>query len=155
MYDYKLDLKSFDDHMILKNYSKATRASYGTALRQFFVYHYRNKMETPFNQDQARAYILHRYGQNKKRQTINGDYSSLRKFYREVKGFDWSFKKLPRPRREASLPQIISQEEVLKLIEHGTQYKHQVLIAFFYSTGMRLSEVLHLKINYFSLTLPF
>ena len=146
MNDYKSDLKEFDDYLILKNFAKATRSAYGTALRQFFIYHYKNKMTFPFDQDQAKEYILLRYSQKKKWQTINGDYSALRKFYREVKGLAWSIKKLPRPRKEDTLPEIISQQEVQKLIENGVIYKHQMLMAFFYSTGLRLSEALNLRL---------
>ena len=81
-------------------------------------------------------------------QTINGDYSAMRKFYREVRSLEWSFKKLPRPRKERSLPMIISQEEVKKLIESGSVFKHQVFLSFLYATGMRLGETLQLKLTH-------
>jgi site-specific recombinase XerD len=36
---------------------------------------------------------------------------------------------------------------VEKLIEHGAIFKHQVFMALLYSKGLRLSEVLNLRIN--------
>ena len=69
-------------------------------------------------------------GQGKKWQTINGDYSAMRKLFREVLDLPWDIKKLPRPRKERSLPKILSQKEVIQIIEAGTIFKHQVFIAF-------------------------
>ncbi len=38
MEDYRRQLDLFDSHLILKNFSKATRKSYMSALRQFLEY---------------------------------------------------------------------------------------------------------------------
>lgn len=104
MSTYQKYLADFDAHMILRNYSPATRRAYGGALGQFFKWRDREGFSGPFTQDQARSYILFRHGQGLKWQTINGDYSSLFKFYREVLGLSWDVKHIPRPRRERSLP---------------------------------------------------
>ena len=56
----------------------------------------------------------------------------------------WSIKKIPRPQKERTLPEILSQEEVVKLIEHAPTYKHQVFLTFIYGTGLRLSEALNI-----------
>lgn len=140
-------LSDFDAHLILRNYSEATRRAYGCALGQFFRWRSGQGVSGPFTQDQARSYILHRHGQGLKWQTINGDYSSLFKFYREVLKLDWDVQHIPRPRKERSLPAVLSQEEVQKLIEHGAIFKHQVFMALLYSTGLRLSEALNLRVE--------
>ena len=77
---YEQDLKDFDDYMIIKNFAKATREAYGCGLKQFFQYHKDNNWDFPYTDKQAKAYILYRYSQGKKWQTINGDYSAIRKF---------------------------------------------------------------------------
>ena len=139
---YQKHLTDFDAHLTLKNFSKATRSAYGCALRQFFAYRKKLDFQGDFTQEQARSYILHRYSQGLKWQTINGDYSAMFKFYREVLGISWDVKHIPRPRKERSL-----QQEVQKLIEHGTIFKHQVFMALLYSTGLRLSEALNLRVE--------
>lgn len=144
---YQKHLTDFDAHLTLKNFSKATRSAYGCALRQFFAYRKKLDFQGDFTQEQARSYILHRYSQGLKWQTINGDYSAMFKFYREVLGISWDVKHIPRPRKERSLPPVLSQQEVQKLIEHGAIFKHQVFMALLYSTGLRLSEALNLRVE--------
>ena len=58
----------------------------------------------------------------KKWQTVNGDYSAMRKFHEHatrVKSSD--VEHLPLPRRERALPAILSKEEVEWLIATGVR----------------------------------
>lgn len=70
MKNYQKHLDAFDSYLILKNFSKATRSSYGCALKQFFVYRLNQGGAGEFTQEQAREYILHRHGQGGKWQTL-------------------------------------------------------------------------------------
>ncbi|MCB0541735.1 MAG: tyrosine-type recombinase/integrase, partial [Bacteroidetes bacterium] len=90
--------------------------------------------------------LLSRYRSGKKWQTVNGDYSAMRKFYEHVLGQEWDVEHLPRPRKERSLPGIVSTQEVERLISHGRTLKHQVFMVLLYGTGLRLSEALNLRI---------
>jgi len=143
---YQKHLSDFDAHLTLKNFSKSTRSAYGCALRQFFAYREKHGMNGSFTQEQAREYILYRHNQGLKWQTINGDYSAMYKFYREVRGLDWDVQHIPRPRKERSLPPVLSLQEVQKIINCGGTFKHQVFMMLLYSTGLRLSEALNLRL---------
>ena len=100
-----------------------------------------------YGQEQAKSYLLKRIKNGKSWSTINGDYSALRKYFREVANLTWSLKKVPRPRKEERLPEILSKQDVSKIIEHAVNYKHQVFLTFVYATGLRLSEALNVKIT--------
>ncbi len=63
MNGYKCDLKEYKDYLIIKNFSQATISAYSGALWQFFEYHQSHKMTFPYEQQQAKEYILFRYGQ--------------------------------------------------------------------------------------------
>ena len=69
------------------------------------------------------------------------------KYFREVESLPWSMKKIPRPRKEQTLPKILSKEDVVRLIEHAPTYKYQVFLTFMYATGMRMSEALNLRMQ--------
>ena len=101
-----------------------------------------------FPQEDARSYLLHRYDQGRRWQTINGDYSAMQKFYVHVLDQKWNVDHLPRPRKEHSLPAVLSGEEVQKLINAGCTYKHQIFMALLYGTGLRLSEALGLELTH-------
>ncbi len=147
METYQKHLLDFDGYLTLKNYSKATRSAYGCALRQFFVYRKKQGMGEEFKQDQARQYLLHRYNQGLKWQTINGDYSAMYKFYKQILRLDWDVEHIPRPRKERSLPSVLSQEDVRRLIESGSTFKHQVFMSLLYGSGLRLGEALNLNVS--------
>ena len=65
--------------------------------------------------------LLYRSG--KKWQTVNGDYSAMRKFYEHVLGQEWDMEHLLHPRQERALPGILSTEEVERLINCGRTLK--------------------------------
>ena len=98
-------------------------------------------------QEQARQYILKWYDKGLKWQTINGDYSAIMKYFKYVKKMEWDVDHIPRPRKERRLPRILSQEDVIKIIEHAPNLKHQTFICLLYGTGIRLGEALNLKIS--------
>jgi len=133
-------LTAYEEYLILKNFSSATRKMYLRTLKSFLRFTKRKYPRNNLSQELARHYIILRHKQSKSWATINCDYSALRKYFREVLCIDWSLKKMPRPRKERSLPQIISIQDVTKLINSASTYKHQIFITFIYSTGLRLSE---------------
>ena len=45
------------------------------------------------------------------------------------------------------LPAILSQQDVVRLIEHAPLYKHQVFLTFVYGTGLRLGEAVGIEID--------
>ncbi|MDH3651534.1 MAG: site-specific integrase [Saprospiraceae bacterium] len=140
-------LEKFDDYLLLKNFSYQTRTSYLRTLREFDKFRRENGIRGRYGQLQAKSYLVDRIKAGKSWSTINGDYSALRKYFREVADLSWSLKKVPRPRKEDRLPEILSKEDVQKIIEHALNYKHQVFLTFVYTTGLRLSEALNVKID--------
>ncbi len=139
-------VKKLSDWMILRNYSKATISAYSCALRQFLSWRTDQNLREQATQEEARSYLLYRYEQGLRWQTINGDYSAMRKFFEHVLQKEWDVDHLPRPRKERSLPSILSEQEIVRLINCGRTLKHQVFMTLLYATGLRLSEALNLRI---------
>lgn len=141
---YQRDLHNW---LVLKNYSSATISAYDCAFRQFLNWRLSKEWRDEFTSEQAREYLLYRYEKGLKWQTINGDYSALQKFYVYVLNKEWDVRHIPRPRKERSLPGVLSIQEVQRLIEHGSSFKDQVFMTLIYATGLRLSEALNLKLT--------
>ena len=51
------------------------------------------------------------------------------------------------PRKEKKLPLVLSKEEIKQLIEGADTSKSKLIISFLYSTGLRVSEIVNLKVN--------
>jgi len=54
---------------------------------------------------------------------------------------------LQRPKKSRKLPTVLSQEEVIDVIRCSRNLKHRAIIALIYSCGLRISELLNLKLN--------
>lgn len=54
---------------------------------------------------------------------------------------------LPLPKRRKKLPYVLSRQEIRKMIENTANIKHRTIIELLYSTGMRVSELLELKVE--------
>lgn len=148
MKSFEEHLKRYETYLLLKNFSSRTREMYLRTLRSFHEFRLMHEMRSPLTQEQAGEYLLSRINSKKAWATINCDYSALRKYYREVLDLPWSMKKILRPKKERYLPSILSQEDVVKLIEHAPIYKHQVFLTFVYGKGLRLSEALNIEFDH-------
>ena len=45
------------------------------------------------------------------------------------------------------LPEVLSKEEVRKMIDSIKNFKHQLMICFMYSSGLRVSELINMKVK--------
>jgi len=67
-------------------------------------------------------------------------------FFNHVVKNDWSVKHIPFQKKHKSLPLVLSQEEVKKLLSVIDNPKYLAIASTFYGSGLRLSEGLSLKI---------
>lgn len=68
----------------------------------------------------------------------------MRYWYR-LYGLEESALKMPVIRKKSPLPEVLSKEDVKRLLKAPRSFKHRFLLALVYSTGMRLNEVRLLK----------
>jgi len=144
----KQHLQDYKEYLRIQNYSQSTVKSYLLGLRQFLEFRDSNSISSKINQEQARQFILFKYDQGVKWQSINNVYSALRKYFLEVLHIEWTTKHIKRPRMEHTLPVLIDKDEVQMIIENCTMYKYQVFITLLYSTGIRLSEALQIRFDH-------
>jgi len=78
------------------------------------------------------------------RSTVNVYFQACRFLYEKVLKRDRLEFKLPRRSRPRTRPQILSPEEVLRLINAPENLKHKALLHMTYGSGLRVSEVVRL-----------
>ena len=145
---YTTVYKAYEDYMLLINCAEATIKTYLSNFRLYKQWCDKERVNNIYLQMQVKSYLVYRVKNGAKWQTMNNIYSAMRKLFREVLMLDWSFRKLPRSKKEVHLPELISQLDVIKLIEGASKnLKHQTMIITLYSTGLRAGELQKLKLT--------
>ena len=129
----------------IRGFSKRTVDSY--------VYHNHNflkfikKEPASVIEDDAKRYIAHLMSNKKySPSSINLAISSLKFFYNEILQNN-AFNAVKSPKLEKKLPTVLTKEEIKKLLNAAENPKHKLLIEFLYSSGLRVSECVSLKID--------
>jgi integrase len=71
--------------------------------------------------------------------------NAIKLFFKIAKESTIEIDKIHRPKREKVLPNVLSKEEVFKIIDTTENLKHKALLALIYSAGLRISEALNMK----------
>lgn len=78
--------------------------------------------------------------------TLNTYHMAIRFLFENVlekrMWIDIKYSKVPR-----KLPEVLSKEEVRKLIDSISNFKHQLIVCLMYSSGLRVSELINLRIK--------
>lgn len=132
--------------MRIRNYSERTITTYHNLFKGFWFYT-RRKLGDITTQH-LKDYIYHRIKKDGiSVSTINQTISAWRIVYVHILGKKWEGCQIQRPRRDKRLPEILSQQEAKALINAPENLKHKTILHVMYSTGIRLSELLALKVG--------
>lgn len=80
------------------------------------------------------------------RSTMNVAISALKFYYKNMFGKDLPHR-ISRPKKEKKLPDILNREEVKGLLSAHKNIKSRAILVLTYSSGLRVSEVVSLKVS--------
>lgn len=103
-----------------------------------------NKKPDELNEDDVKLYLSEMFD-NKSKNTIMLAAAALKFFFTEVLKKD--FEGVPLPKKEKRLPEVLSKPEVKNLIESTDTVKSRLIVSLLYSTGLRVSELVNLKVG--------
>ena len=145
--DSSRDLELIQRELRIRNYSPRTIKTYGSCVRTFAEY-FATKRLRDLSNEEIRGYILHQIEVKKlSAGSISQILSALRFVYEEVYKSPIVLGDIERPRKARQLPVVLSLEEVKALLESSGNLKHRVLLMIAYSAGLRVSEIVHLKLE--------
>ena len=84
--------------------------------------------------------------------TYNFYHTAIHLFYKRVLKMNWDDDDIPRMKEDHSLPVVLSREEIQSVIDHTSNLKHKAIIATMYSSGLRVTEAIHLHYDDISRT---
>ena len=142
-------LSDFKVFLQMRNYAPTTIKSYLNVLGQYWKFCEQQPLSNPqFTKDKAIFLWFKHLTQKHGAGTVyNQNYSSLKLFYLHILKRDWDCHGILRPRRVRYLPEVMSNEEVDRLVAHANCLKHKTIFLTMYATGLRISELANLKIE--------
>jgi len=125
------------------NYSKHTIRDYSHYFEKFLIYV--NKYPQHLTSNDFENYLLnYKFSSvSQQNQIIN----ALKFGYEKVLNKKYNKIDFQRPRTEKKIPQIIDKEFLLNRIPKIKNIKHKTIISLAFSVGLRVSEVINLKIK--------
>jgi site-specific recombinase XerD len=135
----------FIDDLRLKNFSDDTIKVYVHAVKKFALFLGRSPDES--TAEDVRAFMIHQLDCGLSRSYCVILRNALRHLFVDTLGRTDELKAVPRPKREQRLPVVLSRQEVQRLFAVVENIKHRALFMVAYDAGLRLSEVLNLRIE--------
>ena len=133
------------DDMTLRMLKPKTQATYLRAVLRFTRFFGRSP-DLASSED-LRTFQLHLVEQDVSSTTINATITGLKFFFGVSLERASALKRMSRVHKPQKLPQVLSVEEVERLLAGASNPKHRAALAVAYGTGLRASEVVHLKIT--------
>jgi integrase len=132
------------DALVLHGKAARTQQTYIAAVAQL-ARHYRRSPDT-LSGSEIEAYLLHLLRERKlSRSTVNQAGCAINFLFGRALGRDGPPCAIPLPRGPQKLPEILSREEIGRLLACAPQVKARALLACAYGLGLRVSELCALR----------
>lgn len=133
------------DDMMLRKLSPNTQSGYIRAVKKLTLY--LGHSPASASAEELRRFQLYLVGKGISSITLNSTITALRFFFQTTVGRDDVMLKMstvPVPRK---LPVVLARQEVTRLIDAAGNPKYRAALSVAYGAGLRVSEVVALKIN--------
>ena len=139
---YEKYLEQLEEAGKIRNLKERSISCYKNYVSYFLKYQNKNPKELTC-QD-VRVFLLAKKEEGLKATTLNLYNSAIRFFYRNVLHILWDDITVPRMILEHKLPTVLTASEIDCLLDAVDDIKYKAMFAVMYSSGMRVSEVIHL-----------
>ena len=138
-------IEKLETELKIRGFSKRTINTYTYHNKKFLEFI--KKEPQNVDEDDAKRYVAHLMSELKfKPRSINLVLSSLKFFYSKILK-NGAFNELEAHKIDKKIPTVLTKDEIKRLINAMKNPKHRLLIEFMYSSGLRVSECVSLKID--------
>lgn len=139
--------QTYIDQLKLKGYSPNTIRCYTTEFSQLL----KTLKSYPVNQlstDKLRGYFLYCINTLKLSENmIHSRMNAIKFYFEQVLNNEKFFMDIPRPKKPSLLPKALSTHDIKKMLGTIDNQKHELLLKMTYGMGLRVSELVNLKIT--------
>lgn len=132
--------------MEIKGFSSKTINLYLRHVLRFVKYY--NKGPENLNSEDIKNYLYYMKVEKVRSQGyLSQCYSALKFLYETTMKQDWDSFKIPKSKKTKKLPTVLKKEEIQKMLSTIKNIKHRAILELIYSGGLRVSEVVNLKVK--------
>lgn len=140
-------LTLFVETLQLKAYSPSTLNTYRNEFAQL-LYILKDKSVADLDAGRLRDYFLYCINTLKlSENTIHSRMNAVKFYFEQVLGKARLFIDIPRPKKRLILPNVLAISQIEQLFGQLENLKHKTMLFLAYSAGLRVSEVVNLKIS--------
>lgn len=141
------ELKRFQEHIILKGYSQNTLKTYTVEFAQL-LYILKDFPVQSLSVEKIRSYLLycHQTLELSENQ-IHSRMNALKFYFEKVLRREKMLLEIPRPKKKQILPKYLDQEDIKNILKVTENPKHRLVIKLCYGMGLRVSEIVNLKVE--------
>ncbi len=139
-------LQRFVETLKLKAYSPSTIKTYRSEFMQLLQL-LKEKPADDLTVPQIKRYMVFAMEKDSiSEHTAHSRLNALKFYYEQVLGKEKFFWEIPRPKKPIQLPKLLNEDEIRRLFNALSNKKHKAMLFTAYSAGLRVSEIVHLKI---------
>lgn len=128
----------------IRNYSPKTVKSYSSYLQKYFYYK-KNDLNN-IDQNNIKNFLLNLKEIGKKPQSRNLYLNSIKFYYQNICGYR-KFINIRFAKKSQKLPVVLSKNEIELILSNIRNRKHKLMLSISYGAGLRVCEVINLKIE--------
>ena len=138
--------RRMDDDMVVRGMAVRTRETYLAAVTGLATFYHRSPDQ--ISDEDVQAYLRHLIqDRHRSWNTCHTVVYGLRFLYHTTLQRDRTTFSIPSQRQPGKLPAILSREDVQRVIAHTPNLKHRTMRLTAYAAGLRLNEVIHLRVT--------
>ena len=139
-------LPALKQELVLRAYSSSTIKTYINEVRVFLGAIGSHPAAT-YTVQQLRDYLQYCFEHLKlSENTLHSRINALKFYYEQVLKREKFFWDIPRPKKPMQLPKLLNEDELARLFNSIQNKKHKAILFTAYSAGLRVSEVVNLKL---------
>lgn len=137
--------KRMIEELRVRNLSDITTRLYIGAAERFARYH--GCSPDQLGPKQIREFFIHLLDRKASFNTVQLYRSALRFLYVNTLHRKWFEEEIAPIKRHPRLPTVLSSDEITRMLDRTTNLKHWTVMATLYATGLRVSELMRLKVD--------
>ena len=138
--------EEYIDKLQVLRYSENTVKTYVAMFEEFINYYVESDLLS-INANDIKNYLKYLVERKVSKSYQNQAINAIKFYYEIVLCLPNCYYHIDRPRKEKKLPIVLSTDEIQNMFKTITNIKHKAILMTIYSAGLRVSELLELKIS--------